>query len=285
MLGWILRLASRLPLRVLHALGAAFGRLAMALSPSYRRKTADNLRTAGLHGDAMMAQAAREAGRAVFETPLVWFSPPRRLAALFDCRNEQLVRAALAGGRGAILLTPHLGCFEVAARAVAAIAPITVLYKPPKLAAVRAVVESAREAPGLRAVPANAAGVRALLRALRRGECVGILPDQVPGEGDGVWAPFFGRPAYTMTLPQRLAQLTGAPVIVGVGERLAKGRGWTVHFEALGGDASPESVNAAMESLVRRFPSQYFWGYNRYKTPARAGRAAPRAGGADGRGS
>jgi KDO2-lipid IV(A) lauroyltransferase len=110
------------------------------------------------------------------------------------------------------------------------------------------------------------AGVRAMLRALRAGEAVGILPDQVPGEGEGEWAPFFGEPAWTMTLPRRLAQATGAAVVVAVGERVPGG--WRLHLERLAEAPTPEALNACMERLIRRWPDQYLWGYNRYKRPA-----------------
>ena len=170
--------------------------------------------------------------------------------------------------KGVLLLTPHLGCFEVAARCRAKLAPITVLYKPPRQPALRALVEGARAIPGLSAAPANLGGVRTLLRALRRGEIVGLLPDQVPDAGEGEWVPFFGQPAYTMTLPGRLAQTSGAGVCLLVAERLSEGRGWRVHVDAFPESPTPAALNAAMERLVRRFPEQYLWGYNRYKQPA-----------------
>jgi Kdo2-lipid IVA lauroyltransferase/acyltransferase len=263
-------LASRMPLRLLHAAGALLGRLALGLSPGYRRKLRDNLRTAGLDTPGRVAAVAREAGRAALEAPYVWFRTDAQLAPMVSVEGAQAAAAAIGAGRGVIFLTPHLGCFEIAARAVALRCPITVLFKPPKIESGRALLEAARSGDNLKAVPASAAGVRALLRALRRGEAIGVLPDQVPSDGDGVWAPFFGRPAYTMTLPQRLARLTGAAVVMAVGERLPAGRGWVVHFERLEGDASPAAVNAAMEVLIRRLPDQYFWGYNRYKAPPRA---------------
>jgi Kdo2-lipid IVA lauroyltransferase/acyltransferase len=264
------RLVSRLPLRLLHATGALLGRLALAASASHRRKLQGNLDTAGLGAPGRAEAAAREAGRAALEAPYVWFRTPEQLARKVRVEGEEALDAAIGAGRGVIFLTPHLGCFEVAARTVARRCPITVLYKPPRLAAARTLVEAARQGRNLKAVPANATGVRGLLRALKRGEAIGVLPDQVPSDGDGVWVPFFGRPAYTMTLPQRLAALTGAAVVMAVGERLPAGRGWTVHFEPLHGDPSPGAVNAAMEALIRRFPEQYFWGYNRYKAPPQA---------------
>ena len=125
------------------------------------------------------------------------------------------------------------------------------------------------------------AGVRQMIRALRRGETVGLLPDQVPPEGLGVWAPFFGRPAYTMTLAARLAQQTGAVPVLVWGERLSWGRGFKLRFHAMPEPLSSEletavlQINQAMESLVRECPRQYLWSYDRYKFPAGTAPAAP----------
>lgn len=270
MLVWFSRLVARLPLRWTQALGALAGRLVLALSSGYRRKSSEHLAIAGLLDDDRLRRSAEQMGRAAGETPFVWFAEHERVEALIRVEGQDVLDRARADGRGVILLTPHLGCFEAAARAVARTGPITVLYKPPRLPAVRRLVETGRASPGVRPVPATAVGVRGLLRALKRGEAIGVLPDQVPSDGDGVWADFFGRPAYTMTLPQRLARLTGAAVLMACGERLDDGGGWRVRFEALEGTPTPEAVNQAMETLIRRIPDQYFWGYNRYKTPPRA---------------
>jgi KDO2-lipid IV(A) lauroyltransferase len=121
-----------------------------------------------------------------------------------------------------------------------------------------------------------------MMRALRRGEAVGLLPDQVPPEDMGVWAPFFGKPAYTMTLAGRLAQQTGASVLLAWGERLPRGRGYVVRFSAFD-EPLPESleaqaesaaaINRAMERLILQRPQQYLWGYDRYKAPRRTNAA------------
>jgi KDO2-lipid IV(A) lauroyltransferase len=149
------------------------------------------------------------------------------------------------------------------------------MFRPHRKAIFRGVLASVRGMSNLKAVPADSAGVRAFVRALRQGEAVGLLPDQAP-KGDGVWAPFFGRMAYTMTLPGKLAMRTNAPLIIAAGERLPGGRGWRMHVKRLRGPI-PESaeaqaawINAEMEEMVRRFPQQYLWGYNRYKVPAGA---------------
>ncbi len=148
------------------------------------------------------------------------------------------VRAARAAGRGIVFLTPHLGCFEVTAQFYAnnraygpdSGAPLTVLYRPPRKPWLAPLVEGRRARGNLMLAPADLSGVRRLSRALKRGEAIGMLPDQVPSRGEGVWAPFFGRDAYTMTLPARLARQTGAALLLAHGERLADGDGWIVHF-------------------------------------------------------
>jgi len=262
---WLL---SRLPLRALHALGAGAGLLVYAVSPGYRAKLDQTLKVAGLSSGPMRRRAAAEAGRFALELPWVWLRPLDEVLARIGPIDWSPLNQVAAQGNGVLLLTPHLGCFEVAARCRAKLAPITVLYKPPRQPALRALVEGARAIPGLSAAPANLGGVRTLLRALRRGEIVGLLPDQVPDAGEGEWVPFFGQPAYTMTLPGRLAQTSGAGVCLLVAERLSEGRGWRVHVDAFPESPTPAALNAAMERLVRRFPEQYLWGYNRYKQPA-----------------
>jgi KDO2-lipid IV(A) lauroyltransferase len=102
---------------------------------------------------------------------------------------------------------------------------------------------------------------------------VGLLPDQVPPSGMGLWAPFFGQDAYTMTLSARLAQQTGATVLLAWGERLSWGRGYVMHFRELSGPLSAQlesavlQINQEMERLIRECPQQYLWGYARYKQP------------------
>ncbi len=265
-----MRLLGALPLGVLRAAGALLGLAVCLLSPGYRRKLRANLRIAGYGSAADAWRAAAEAGRMAGELPFVWRRAPAELARHVVCDDLPVLDAAEASG-GIVFLTPHLGAFEVTARYYASRAPITVLYKPPRKPWLHPLVAFSRRTPGMRAVPASLAGVRALLRALRAGEAVGLLPDQVPGAGEGRWAPFFGRPAWTMTLPQRLAEQPNARVVLAVGERLPGARGWRLHLEPMDEAPTPEALNARMETLVRRFPSQYLWSYNRYKRPAAAG--------------
>ncbi len=276
MLLWLLRTLSLAPLWLLHALGAAGGWVAFVLSSGFRRKTVDNLRTAGLYSARLAWASAAAAGKAALETCYIWFRSDEELIrkSRFDAfaRLAEATEASKARGdrRGIIVLTPHIGSFEMGARAYGAVAPITVLYKAPGRADLHELLKVARTHPGVTPVPADTGGVRALLRALRRGEAVGILPDQVPSAGDGVWAPFFGRPAFTMTLPARLAEKTGAPVYLLASWRRPFGRGWDLELWKLDGLPTPEAINRELETIIRRRPQQYVWSYNRYKGTAPA---------------
>jgi len=218
----------------------------------------------------MRLPAARAAGAMVGELAWVWFRPSDQVDRRVHCADVAPLAQAHALGRGVLILTPHLGCFEVAAPWVARRWPITVIYRQPRRAALDVLLRAARNRGDLAAAPATLAGVRALLRALRRGEAVGLLPDQVPGEGEGRWAPFLGAPAYTMTLPQRLVQASGAAVVLLSVARLPGGRGWTLRLKRFEAEPTPQAINAAMEALIRECPDQYLWGYNRYKTPRNA---------------
>ena len=274
-------------LRHLHALGGALGWLTWALSPSYRRRLRENADFAGVGAAARRASVA-EAGRLVSELPRLWLRPAAEpIADPVRWEGAELLQEMLARGRGLVLLTPHMGSFEVSAQAYAerfgAQQPITVLYRPARQPWLRELEETARARPALATAPANLAGVRLMLRALRKGETVGLLPDQVPPEGMGVWVPFFGQKAYTMTLAARLVQQTGAAVALLWTERLPRGAGYVVHAEALPEPLPPTAddeaasalvVNRCMEQVILKKPSQYLWGYHRYKNPRRVDPAA-----------
>jgi len=271
----LFRLLAWLPLPLLHAVGRMAGRLVYAWPGRYRRRLQANARQAGYADAAFARRAAAETGAMILETPKVWLRNQDCLR-MAHSQDDAVVRAALAEGRGILYLTPHLGCFEITARYLIQHGPITVMYRPPRQAFLEPVMEQARNTSGLRAVPANLQGVREFVRALKRGEAVGMLPDQVPSSGDGVWAPFFGKQAYTMTLAGKLARQTGVAVILTAGERLPAGRGWRIHYLRLP-EPLPEDpqalatlLNSAMETLIRRFPQQYLWSYNRYKIPSDA---------------
>lgn len=276
MLTLFLRCCARMPLAGLHFFGAGLGWLVYGLSPTYRRRLRENLRASAVCGDARalkhtLRATVAAAGEGVTELCKVWFGREAEIGRLVSCADWAVVEAARSSGRGLIFLTPHLGCFEISALYGAQRLPLTVLYRPPKSAALEAIMVAGRSRGMARLAPANLKGVRLLIQALRRGEAIGVLPDQAPGVGEGVWADFFGRPAYTMTLVTRLQQATGAAVVMAFAERLPHGAGYRLHLERVPADPlSPASLNRAVEHAVRRCPAQYLWGYNRYKVPAGA---------------
>jgi len=269
----LLRLLAAFPLPVLHAVGAVVGWLVYLGSPRFRKYLRENLAAAGYSDPAIARAAVAETGKGAMELPAIWMRSQEEASRLVvEVSGWDLIEAALAAGKGAILLTPHLGCWEVTAQYVSRRHPITVLYSPPKMRAVEPLMQHGRTREGMKSVPPDLSGLRAMLRALHRGEAIGILPDQVPGLGEGEWTEFFGRPAYTMTLVTKLAEKTGAPVLLGYAERLPRGRGYRLHVVpiagALQGETPQRRLNRAIEELVRRCPAQYLWAYNRYKVPA-----------------
>jgi KDO2-lipid IV(A) lauroyltransferase len=276
---WLFKRLGRLPLRIVHWLGAAFGWLAYWLSPAYARRLRDNLAQSGMAKDdaayrRLLRSTVAEAGKGLLELFVVWGRPFDKVLALIrHCEGWEHVEAARAAGHGVILLTPHLGCFEIAGLYCASRMPMTVLYRPPRLRWLRPIMESGRGRGSMTLAPTDVSGVRKLLAALKRGEAIGVLPDQVPGSGEGVWVDFFGRPAYTMTLVGKLVERTQAEVLLVFAERLERGRGYRLAFmpmeHPMSGDprSAATLMNTAVESVVRLRPAQYLWSYNRYKTP------------------
>lgn len=273
---FIFRLASRLPLRWLHRLGTLAGWATYLLSGRYAERLHDNLRLAlpGL-SDTEFRQTLRsnvaEMGKSIAELPWIWLRPQEEVSAcVHDCHGWDKVMAAHAQGKGIIVLTPHLGCFEIVGQYITLRLPMTTMYRPPRLAWIEPMMRLGRERGLLELVRTDVSGVRAMLKALKRGQAIGLLPDQAPGNGEGEWVEFFGRPAYTMTLVERLAQSTGAAIMMTHAVRLGDGKGYVLSFSPLeqtDGESITHAMNRAVETAVRSCPEQYLWSYNRYKVP------------------
>jgi len=266
--------------------GAFLGRLVYLLSPRYRGRIRENLRLTGFattSGDVrrMAWENAGEIGKGA--TELVWalFRPIDDVASKVVRRTGwEGVEKLRAGARPIVFVIPHLGGYDVAGRYLWTQLPILAMYRPNKLAWVDQMMREGRDrgaAPdGTNTAPATMAGVRMILKHLRRGGCSVVLPDQVPGQGDGEWVDFFGKPAYTMTLVGRLQEASDAALVFCFAERLPNGEGFVLHCDALDAPLpadrreSAQRVNQRVEKLVRMAPSQYLWGYNRFKRPAGA---------------
>jgi len=267
---------ARLPLSLLHRLGALFGWVTYLFSSRYSSRLRENLQKAGLARSEsdlkkLLHSNIREMGKGVMELPWVWRRPLEKVvASVSQCHGWQHFEAAHAQGKGVILLTPHIGCFEVIGLYIAARQPMTCMYRVPRWKFLDTLMHEGRERGQMKLAPTDLGGVRQLLKALKKGQVIGVLPDQVPGNGEGEWAPFFGRPAYTMTLIGRLMESSGAAVVMCHSERLARGKGYALHFTPLSFDAAtsiPRQMNAALEAVISNHPEQYLWSYNRYKVP------------------
>jgi KDO2-lipid IV(A) lauroyltransferase len=272
----ILSLLARLPLGLLQAFGVFAGWLTYALSPTYRRRLRANLEQAlgAETAGRVWRQVVGETGKQALELPWMLLRPQAELVAkVVKVSGWEHVEAAETTGGGILFITPHLGCFEITAQYFSTHKPITVLYRAPKKAVLQPFINAGRSRGAMRLAPADVGGVRRLIKALRAREAVGMLPDQVPGSGEGAWLPFFGRPAYTMTLAARLSEVAGVSTIFAWAERLPGGTGYHLHLRPplapLQGDTETRAaaINREMEAQIRENPVQYLWGYNRYKRP------------------
>ncbi len=281
----LLRLLGALPLSWLHALGAVLGRLAYQFHGKTRARQEANFALASAYfpeladipAAQIQAKIAAETGKQMLEIPWVWRNPWSKIAPQVSLDAESLATIQAPGAT--IFLTPHLGCFEIAGHCIGHERAFTVMYRKPRVASLDAVMRAGREKGNVVCVPADLAGVRAMLKALKRGEAIGILPDQTPTAGEGAWVPFFGKSAYTMTLIAALAEKTNARLVMVSAARMPKRAGFIVHAYAIaplpaaqiGSDNLPtHALNQHVEAAIARNPLQYLWSYNRYKQPGGA---------------
>ncbi len=286
----LLRMAGRLPLPLLHALGATAGRWTWRWNGRARRITEINLALVLTQESAQTRQSigrevSAESGKAVAEIAKIWGNRPETALALIrDVRGRDLFDAALARGKGLIVAAPHLGCWELLNYWLAAQTPLAILYRAPRHAAIEPLLRKARGASPVEQVRAEGSGVRTLYKRLAAGGVVGILPDQKPNEGTGSVAPFFGVAASTMVLLPRLAERTGACVLLSFAERLPAGAGYRLHFlpvPAAIANPDPEiacaALNRGIEECVRLAFTQYQWQYKRFSPPPGSSAANPYA--------
>jgi len=276
---FLLKLLARLPLPLLHGLGIALGWFLYGTSGRYAGRLRNNLFNSGLCAPGrdcrcLLRRVIGESGKAVVELLPVWLRPFDKVVKLVKGTSGwEHIDAARVAGKGIILIGPHVGCFEIINLYYASLHPFTAMYKPPRKPVLAALMLAGRQRGQATLVPTDLSGVRAQLAALKRHEAIGILPDQVASSGDGVWAPFLGRPAYTPTLVASLQRKTGAAAFFVAAERKRWGRGYHIHVfpleTPLPADKSAAAllINRGVEDVIRRFPTQYMWSYNRHKRP------------------
>lgn len=276
---FLIYLISRLPLNLLRSIGRFVGTLIYRFDSAYRQEINKNLTRAGIYSPALAYEVAREQGAQAVEAPWVWGRT--RQQVLEHCRIDQsslpILEEALGGARPIVFLTPHIGCYEVGPMMVAerwlkgTNRQFAILYRVPRKSYLRKIVGEGRVSENIVPASADLKGVRQILRIMKAGGIAGILPDQVPSHGEGVWAPLFGEKAYTMTFPLKLAKQFNAQIIMARMER--EPQGWRMHVQSwdyqLTGDEKQDvtAMNRLIEETILKRPEQYLWSYKRYKCP------------------
>ncbi len=260
--------------RTLARVGSAAGWL-LLLSPTMRKRIQRHLRYAGLAQRLPLHTVCAHIGQMAVEAMVTWrMTLAQVLAGMQEVSGWQAVVAARAarpvGQRGIIFITPHIGNYELSSLWIGAQTPMTVMFRAPKQPWGQRLMRQGRERSNINTVNASMAGVRSLFKTLKNDGAIGILPDQNPAQGKGVWVPFFGHPAYTTTLVHKLAKHTGATLIMFCCTRRAPGLGYAIQFTPLpplSDDAAlaATELNQALEAVILQAPEQYLWSYNRYK--------------------
>lgn len=273
-----LRLLSWLPLALVHGLGIIIGSLLYWL-PNTSRNVADkNLQLcfpdlSTREHQQLLRTSMIESSKTMLEMGAMWYWPVERLWQLDKgVIGREHIDNIRAEGRGVIALTPHLGQWEFLGMLAQSIAPMTSLYRPPRMQKFDQFLKAARKRLGNTLAPTTASGVKMIFSSLKKGEMAGILPDQDPGNS-GVFAPFFGTDANTMTLINKLADRSHAGIVIAYAERLPWGRGFITHIHPVESkgilDKDPikaaSALNQAIEQCVLELPAQYQWIYKRFK--------------------
>lgn len=273
MIRLLLKPLSVFSLPTIHRLGSLLGNLIYLFMPKYKQRIVENLKQSGLYSDDVQLKKAikqniLESGKSILETFAIWQKDEKEIRSFVkQVYGWDNIKTALQADKGVMFLTPHLGCFEIISIYICTHHPITVLFRAPKMKWILPLMLKGRIRAGIALAEANSNGVRKIMQSLKKGEIIGILPDQIPLAGEGEWAPFFGKPAYTMTLASKLASKTDVAVFMVFVERLPHGAGYNIHFTPLenGAIATTALLNKAIEQQVAKSPTQYLWSYPRYK--------------------
>ena len=266
-------LFSCIPLLLTQVIGILIGYIFHMTNKESRFLLIENLTRSNIYKNSVSLNKAinkniRETGKTIMESLAIWSSQQSRvLSWVKEVQGLDEIHKAHIRKKGIIFISPHLGCYEIASIYYGSKYPLTVLYRPPRKKWLEKLIKDGRKKGFQTLAPTNNTGIKLILKSLNNNEAVGILPDQVANKGEGEWAEFFGRPAFTMVLVSRLAKKTGATVIMTFGERLDIGKGFKIHFKAIPSRniSSPRKLNKALEEIIKKAPEQYLWNYDKYK--------------------
>ena len=266
-------LLSKLSLNSVHIIGIFFGKLYFFFSKKNYKFLRDNIQNSKIFEHSNIEDAIKEnineLGKGIIETFYLWGSSQEQsLKLIQNIIGEKYLIDAEKRGKGIIFLTPHLGCFEITSIYYGSKRPITVMYRKARKIWMSDFMINGRKKGKVKLAEANIKGLKKVLIALKSGEAVGILHDQVADKGEGELAKFFRRPAYTMVLISKLIKRSDATIIMAYGERLKNGNGFDIHVEELKRKdiATPNDLNKQVENFIKKNPTQYYWSYDRYKS-------------------
>jgi len=271
----LLRLLALLPYSWLVVLGKAVGTLMLQLPLGFIRTARRNIelclpQMGAAERETLLKRHFESLGVGLFEIAFAWWGSPARFNALIQIDGREHLQAALAQGRGVILLTAHFTTLEMGGRILASVEPVSFLYRPTKNEVLARFLARCRGHFGGHPIPRD--DIRALITALKNNECVWYAPDQSYRKKGAQMVQLFGIPAATNTLTSRLARMTGATVLPYFFERLpgAKGYHAVIHppFDNFPSDcpiADTERFNHLIEAQVRAVPEQYLWIHRRFK--------------------
>lgn len=273
----LLSALAHLPAPVSDALGRTVGRYVHRKGSRAQRVTQTNLALAYPEWPLkdrleLERQSLKDLGEKAARLARVWVLGDANPDHLLDPASMTEWNQAVEAGEGILLLVPHLGNWELLGSWVASHGTLNAMYRPARLEGVDTLVRNGRVAQGYQMHPTNVKGVAGLLKSLKKGEIVAVLPDQEPDLEGGIFAPFFGQAALTMTLAHKLAQKQpNARVFVAAAVRQSPRQYQVVikPVEAFGQcDAltGASAMNAVIETLVREYPEQYQWEYKRFQT-------------------
>jgi KDO2-lipid IV(A) lauroyltransferase len=268
-----------LPLKYSQLLGGFFGgviyRLKNSRSYSVSKKNIELCFSSLSHSEqeTLLKHSLIHTGMSYAEMGMSWlWSTNRSLNTISSVKGEELLVEAFASNSGVLIIAPHIGNWEVLNLYASRNYDLTVLYKQPKIKFFDWLIKKMRSRLGGSMAPANASGVRLLMKKLRSNKVVAILPDQEPALGSGKFIPFFSRQAYTMTLLSQLAAKTNCKVISGVAIREEGGKGFAIEFSEVDTlinskdiEVSLAILNKTIERIASKNPEQYQWEYKRFK--------------------
>lgn len=281
MRGFLFRLllftTAALPLRLAHQCATVLAKLGWRWSKKQKNIVLTNIslcfpELSPSQQQNLAKQSLAETLKTFFELGRVWRRYGNDISPLIkSVEGEQVLRQAMAKGKGVLLAAPHFGNWEVLNLWLAKFPDFAFLYKPPGDPTFEQILLKQRGQSGAKQIAADKRGVRQVLEVLKSGGLMAILPDQQPKSGQGIFAPFMQQTAYTMSLFSKVAQKTQVPVVIAAARRLPKGKGFAIHIQAVDQNIynpdlkhSVTTLNTEIQQLLKTAPAQYQWSYKRF---------------------